>query len=136
MSVTTERGQPQQGGLFLWVERVGNKIPNPFLLFVYLIVLLMVASALFSWCGITATNPANGDVVRVKNLLSVEGIQWILPNVIKNFSAFTPLGSILALVLGAGLAERVGLLQTLMYKMASHVSARYASYMVLFIAFF
>ncbi|WP_023640840.1 p-aminobenzoyl-glutamate transporter [Dickeya zeae] len=136
MSVTTERGQPQQGGLFQWVERVGNKIPNPFLLFVYLIVLLMVASALFSLCGITATNPANGEVVRVKNLLSVEGIQWILPNVIRNFSAFTPLGSILALVLGAGLAERVGLLQTLMYKMASHVSARYASYMVLFIAFF
>jgi aminobenzoyl-glutamate transport protein len=39
-------------------------------------------------------------------------------------------------VLGAGLAERVGLLPALMVKMASHVSARYASYMVLFIAFF
>jgi len=66
----------------------------------------------------------------------VEGIQWILPNVIKNFSGFTPLGSILALVIGAGLAERVGLLQSLMYKMASKVNARYASYMVIFIAFF
>lgn len=40
-----------------------------------------------------------------------------------------------ALVLGAGLAERVGLLPALMVKMASHVNARYASYMVLFIAF-
>ncbi|HBR5125689.1 TPA: p-aminobenzoyl-glutamate transporter, partial [Klebsiella pneumoniae] len=39
-------------------------------------------------------------------------------------------------VLGAGFAERVGLLPALMVKMASHVSARYASYMVLFIAFF
>ena len=39
-------------------------------------------------------------------------------------------------MLGAGLAERVGLLPALMVKMASHVSARYASYMVLFIAFF
>ncbi|EOX1115348.1 AbgT family transporter, partial [Escherichia coli] len=39
-------------------------------------------------------------------------------------------------VLGAGLAERVGLLPALMVKMASHVNARYASYMVLFIAFF
>ncbi len=69
-------------------------------------------------------------------MLSVEGVQWILPNVIKNFSGFTPLGSILALVIGAGLAERVGLLQSLMYKMASKVNARYASYMVIFIAFF
>ncbi len=31
------------------------------------------------------------------------------------------------LVLGAGFAERVGLLPALMVKMASHVSARYAS---------
>ncbi len=39
-------------------------------------------------------------------------------------------------MLGAGFAERVGLLPSLMVKMSSHVSARYASYMVLFIAFF
>ncbi|TCQ93014.1 aminobenzoyl-glutamate transport protein [Rahnella sp. JUb53] len=39
-------------------------------------------------------------------------------------------------MIGAGLAERVGLLQSLMYKMASKVNARYASYMVIFIAFF
>jgi aminobenzoyl-glutamate transport protein len=39
-------------------------------------------------------------------------------------------------VLGAGLAERVGLLQSLMYKMAAGVSAKYASYLVIFIAFF
>lgn len=96
----------------------------------------MVASAVISWLNITAVNPSNGEVIHVKNLLSVEGIQWILPNVIKNFSGFTPLGSILALVIGAGLAERVGLLQSLMYKMASKVNARYASYMVIFIAFF
>ncbi|MDU1027258.1 MAG: AbgT family transporter, partial [Leclercia adecarboxylata] len=74
--------------------------------------------------------------VVVKNLLSIEGLHWFLPNVIKNFSGFAPLGAILALVLGAGLAERSGLLPALMVKMASHVSARYASYMVLFIAFF
>ncbi|WP_017814001.1 p-aminobenzoyl-glutamate transporter [Paenibacillus shenyangensis] len=123
-------------GIFGWVERVGNKIPNPFLLFVYLIIILMLATAVLSWLHISAVDPSTGEAVTVKNLLSKEGIQWILPNVIKNFSGFTPLGSILALVLGAGLAEKVGLLQALMLKMASRVSARYASYMVLFIAFF
>jgi p-aminobenzoyl-glutamate transporter AbgT len=44
--------------------------------------------------------------------MSVAGMQWILPNVIHNFSGFAPLGAILALVIGAGLAERVGLLQS------------------------
>ncbi|MGL6020243.1 MAG: p-aminobenzoyl-glutamate transporter [Gibbsiella quercinecans] len=122
--------------IFYWVERIGNKIPNPFLLFVYLIIILMLATALFSWLGVVVKNPANGTPIQVKNLLSVEGIQWIFPNIIHNFSSFAPLGAILALVIGAGLAEKVGLLQALMYKMASHVNARYASYMVLFIAFF
>ncbi len=136
MSIQAQDSGQSPGGFLQWVERIGNKIPNPFLLFVYLIALLMVASAVISWFNITAVNPTNGEIIHVKNLLSVEGIQWILPNVIKNFSGFTPLGSILALVIGAGLAERVGLLQSLMYKMASKVNARYASYMVIFIAFF
>jgi len=136
MSIQAQDSGQSPGGFLQWVERIGNKIPNPFLLFVYLIALLMVASAVISWFNITAVNPTNGEIIRVKNLLSVEGIQWVLPNVIKNFSGFTPLGSILALVIGAGLAERVGLLQSLMYKMASKVNARYASYMVIFIAFF
>ncbi|BDH45947.1 p-aminobenzoyl-glutamate transporter [Salmonella enterica subsp. enterica serovar Choleraesuis] len=124
------------GKLFYWIERIGNKIPNPFLLFVYLIVVLMVATALLSWLEVSVPNPTNGQPIGVKNLLSAEGIQWLLPSIIKNFSGFAPLGSILALMLGAGLAERVGLLQALMNKMASFVSARFASYMVLFIAFF
>ncbi|MGE9551734.1 p-aminobenzoyl-glutamate transporter [Erwinia amylovora] len=124
------------GKIFSWIERIGNKVPNPFLLFVYLIVVLMVATAVLSWLNVPVKNPANGEMIHVKNLLSVAGLQWILPNIIKNFSSFAPLGSILALMIGAGLAEKVGLLQALMHKMASFVSARYASYMVLFIAFF
>lgn len=136
MSIAADNSPPPPGNFFRWVERVGNKIPNPFLLFVYLILVLMAASALLSWLDIKAVNPANGEAVQVKNLLSVAGLQWLLPNVVKNFSSFAPLGAILALMLGVGLAERVGLLHALMYKMAARVSARYASYMVLFIAFF
>jgi aminobenzoyl-glutamate transport protein len=119
-----------------WIEKVGNRVPHPFLLFIWLIVILMVATALLSAFDAGVRSPTDGSIVQVRNLLSAEGLHWFLPNVIKNFSGFTPLGAILALVLGAGLAERVGLLPALMVKMASRVSARYASYMVLFIAFF
>lgn len=123
-------------GFLGWVERAGNRVPHPFLLFVYIIAVLMVSTAVLSYFNVTVRTPGSGQTVVVKNLLSVEGLHWFLPNVIKNFSGFAPLGAILALVLGAGLAEKVGLLPALMVKMASHVSARYASYMVLFIAFF
>ncbi len=95
----------------------------------------MVTTAILSAFGVSAKNPTDGTPVVVKNLLSVEGLHWFLPNVIKNFSGFAPTGAILALVLGAGCAV-CRLLPALMVKMASHVNARYASYMVLFIAFF
>lgn len=125
-----------QRGFFKWVERVGNKIPHPFLLFIYLIFILCIATAVLSIFHVSVTDPTNNEQVFVKNLLSSEGIQWILPNVIKNFSTFLPLGYILALVLALGLAEKVGLLETVIRKMSFKVSAKYASYLVVFVAFF
>ncbi|WP_051620991.1 AbgT family transporter [Paenibacillus sp. UNC451MF] len=125
-----------ESGLFKWVERVGNKLPSPFVLFIYLIAILMVATALLSYFHVAAFDPIKKESVYVKNLLSKEGIQWIVMNVTKNFAAFTPLASILSLVIGVGLAEKVGLLEALMRKMTTRVSAKYASYLVVFIAFF
>lgn len=134
MSMSSIPSSSPGGKRYGWVEKIGNKVPHPFLLFIYLIVALIAATAILSAFNVGVQNPTDGSRVVVKNLLSVEGLHWFLPNVIKNFSGFAPLGAILALVLGAGFAERVGLLPALMVKMASHVSARYASYMVLFIA--
>lgn len=136
MSMSSIPSSSPGGKRYGWVEKIGNKVPHPFLLFIYLIAVLIAATAILSALNVGVQNPTDGSRVVVKNLLSVEGLHWFLPNVIKNFSGFAPLGAILALVLGAGFAERVGLLPALMVKMASHVSARYASYMVLFIAFF
>lgn len=118
------------------IERVGNKIPNPFLLFVYLTAILVVVTAIISWLGLSVHDPASGEAVRVKNLLSAESLQWFLPNVIKNFSGFLPLGYILALILAFGLAEQTGLLEVLIRKMTTGISGKYASYVVVFIAFF
>ncbi|WP_339166320.1 AbgT family transporter [Brevibacillus sp. FSL L8-0520] len=129
--------QEQKGtGLLKWVERIGNKLPNPFMLFLYLIAILFVVTAVLSFFHITAVDPIKNEEVQVKNLLSQEGLQWLLPNIIKNFSGFLPLGSILTLMLGVGLAEKVGLLEAVIRKMSLRVNARYASYLVAFIAFF
>ncbi|MED4583284.1 AbgT family transporter [Brevibacillus choshinensis] len=134
---TNRHEQQSEGvGLLKWVERVGNKLPNPFMLFLYLIAILMVVTALLSFFHVTAMDPIKNEQVAVKNLLSQEGLQWLLPNIIKNFSGFLPLGSILTLMLGVGLAEKVGLLEAVIRKMSLRVSARYASYLVAFIAFF
>lgn len=84
MEATSEN--PSPGKVFSWIERIGNKVPNPFLLFVYLILVLMVATAIISSFDLAVKNPTNGEMVRVNNLMSIAGLQWILPNIIKNFS--------------------------------------------------
>ncbi len=86
MSMSSIPSSSQSGKLYGWVERIGNKVPHPFLLFIYLIIVLMVTTAILSAFGVSAKNPTDGTPVVVKNLLSVEGLHWFLPNVIKNFS--------------------------------------------------
>lgn len=89
MSMSSIPSSSQSGKLYGWVERIGNKVPHPFLLFIYLIIVLMVTTAILSAFGVSAKNPTDGTPVVVKNLLSVEGLHWFLPNVIKNFSGFS-----------------------------------------------
>ena len=58
MSIQAQDSGQSPGGFLQWVERIGNKIPNPFLLFVYLIALLMVASTeLHSSAGTLFSSP-------------------------------------------------------------------------------
>lgn len=96
------------------IERVGNKLPHPFVLFVILAGLVIAVSAVLSAFGVTAVNPETGAEVAVKSLLSGNGIEFMLTNVVSNFINFPPLGLILVVMFGIGLADKVGLLATLM----------------------
>lgn len=50
------------------------------------------------------------EVLEAKNLISTEGIYWLLKNLVANFMAFPPLGVVLVGMLGIGVAERTGLI--------------------------
>lgn len=39
-----------------WIERVGNKVPNPTIMFVYLIGVVALLSAVLSWAGVSVTD--------------------------------------------------------------------------------
>lgn len=96
------------------VERVGNKLPHPFILFVILAGVVIITSSILAFLGITATNPKTDAEVVVKSLLSSEGIEFMLTSVVSNFVNFPPLGLILVVMFGIGLADKVGLMSTLM----------------------
>lgn len=103
-------------GFLAWVERVGNKIPHPFILFLWLIGIVALVSFALNKMGVSQINPTNDEAVAVKNLLSGEGINFALSTMVKNFSGFAPLGLILTMTLGLGLAEEVGFMSSLMRK--------------------
>lgn len=52
MSMSSIPSSSQSGKLYGWVERIGNKVPHPFLLFIYLIIVLMVTTAILSAFGV------------------------------------------------------------------------------------
>ncbi|ETX11079.1 transporter [Marinomonas ushuaiensis DSM 15871] len=96
------------------IERVGNKLPHPFLLFVYLAGFVIVASMVLNYYGFQTINPKTGDQSPIRSLLSGEGVVYIFTSMVKNFVNFPPLGTIVVVMLGIGLADKVGLLSTLM----------------------
>lgn len=95
------------------VERVGNKLPEPFILFAILTGLVILASALLSALGVTAQSPTDPTAqITVLNLLSSEGILRMFSTVVSNFTGFAPLGTVIVVMVGIGVVEHTGLLAT------------------------
>ena len=44
------------GGFFGWIERVGNKVPHPVMMFVYLIIFVIVLSHILHLFGVSVTD--------------------------------------------------------------------------------
>lgn len=95
-----------------FVERVGNAVPNPAILFVALTFVVVIASAIVTNADITVQHPTTKETIRAVNLLSVEGLHRILTSLVSNFTGFAPLGTVLVALLGLAVAEASGLIQT------------------------
>ena len=111
----------KQSGVLGWIERTGNRLPDPVFIFVWLIGALIVISILASLLGWSALHPAELDeetglpvVISATSLLSPENIQRLWVEMPETFTHFHPLGYVLVVMLGAGVAERAGLFGTAM----------------------
>ena len=113
---TGAQGQPAATGFLGWVERTGNRLPDPVLLFVWFILVLVAISVAASLAGWSARHPGEldpatglGRIVAVESLLSTQNLRRLLTQVPETFTHFAPLGMVLTVMLGAGVAERSGL---------------------------
>ncbi len=94
-----------------WVERVGNRLPDPAAIFVIALVAVWIVSWLLS--GHEFTVPAKDQVrtLTVQNQLSGPSLAAFLANMVKAFTGFAPLGVVLVALLGVGVAEHTGFIR-------------------------
>ena len=133
-ALTTESGTGRLGGVLGLVERVGNKLPNPFLLFVGLLVLIAIASSVVAAFGVTVTVPGVKEAVPVRAALAPDGLVALMDGVIDNFVAFPALGPVLVVVLGVGVAQGTGGLEAAVRLVFSRVPRRAVPYVVALVA--
>ena len=102
-------------GILAWIERSGNKLPDPVFIFLWCIGAVMLISVIAVFFGVSALHPTQVDaagnalVVNAESLLSAANIQRLLVEMPATFTGFHPLGYVLVVMLGAGVAERSGL---------------------------
>lgn len=115
MMVSNTKGKPTLINRFLnIVEKVGNRLPDPSILFFLMCVGLAILTWVVSLFQISVKHPGTGDTIAIKSILSKDGLSMILNDAIKNFSEFPALGLVLAVMLGIGIAEKTGYFDKLM----------------------
>jgi len=143
------------------VEKVGNKVPHPAVIFLVLIALIVVLSHVFYMAGVSVTTkeilpeqhdtpeksldayPYSADLskphepkettIKVQSLLATEGIRFMYVSLIPSFMSFTGLGLIIVAMIGVGVAEEAGLVSALIRKLVI-VSPRWAlAYILAFV---
>ncbi|MGH9869320.1 MAG: AbgT family transporter [Candidatus Polarisedimenticolia bacterium] len=123
------------------VERVGNKVPHPVVIFVMLMGLVILFSHIFYMMGASVTyetiNPDTDAVEMVttsaQSLLTADGISFMYSQVVANFMSFTAVGVIIVAMLGVGVAEAAGLIGAMIRKLVQVASPASLTYILVFV---
>lgn len=104
-----------------WLERKGNKLPDPVLLFVGFTLVVWIASAILSGVTFEEIDPRSKEVVKITNLFSLQSFAALLSNMLGIFTGFHPLGVVLVSMLGVGVAQNAGLVDAMIKMLLSVV---------------
>ena len=96
--------------LLAGVERVGNRLPDPFILFLLLFGVVAIASTAMAWANVSVTVPGSDEATRIRGLFTAEGMSWLTTTLGENYLGFPPLATVLPILLAVGVAEKSGLL--------------------------
>ncbi|MEW5682303.1 MAG: AbgT family transporter [Pseudomonadota bacterium] len=122
------------------VEFLGNLLPHPVTLFACFALAVVLGSGIAAYFDVSAIDPrpegtagrAADGVIRVVNLVSVDGLQRIVSNLVTNFTSFPPLGVVLVALLGVSIAEHSGLISAAMRGLVMGASKRMVTVTIVF----
>jgi aminobenzoyl-glutamate transport protein len=104
-----------------YIERTGNALPDPVTLFFIFIAIVMVASWITHMAGVSVVHPGTEEVITADNLFSSENIQRLFTDMAETFASFPPLGLVLVVMLGIGVADKTGLIGAALQAFVSSV---------------
>ena len=144
MSQTKTNKKPQFQRLLDSIEKAGNKLPHPAMLFGIFALMVMVISHICYLAGtaviLQSVDAATGELVdnsvKAVSLLTRDGIAYIFTDAVKNFVGFAPLGTVLVAMLGVGVAEHVGLISALLRKIMLGTSKNVITVVIVFVGIF
>jgi len=125
-------------GMVVWfldgVEWLGNKLPDPAVLFVAGIVLVWVASAVCAQVDFPEINPRTGEPIEIVNLLALTELAEFLSSMTETFVGFHPLGVVLVAMLGVGVAEESGFINAVLKTLLKYTPRALLTPMVILVA--
>lgn len=116
------------------IERVGNKLPDPAALFLILLVVVWVLSAVLSTMTFAEIDPRSGKPLVINNQLTGTAIASFLSTMVTTFTSFPPLGVVLVALLGVGVAEHTGFINASLKALLNITAPVLLTPMLIFVA--
>ena len=126
-----------QTGFIAFIERVGKRIPDPIIIFIWFFIGALLLTAVMG--GISfETFGADGEPTQwqIKNMLAAENVVWLFDNaILTNWLGFGGgvLGVILIVMLGVGIAEHSGLFGAVLKKISRGLPEKLLPLLLVFI---
>jgi aminobenzoyl-glutamate transport protein len=129
-----DRAAKKSARLLDAIERLGNRLPDPALLFVIALVITWVTSALLSGHRFEVPSVSGPKPNSIVSQLTPSELVAFLKNMVTSFTGFAPLGVVLVALLGVGVAERAGFIDALIRRLLAITPARLLTPMMVLVA--
>jgi aminobenzoyl-glutamate transport protein len=136
---------PPRRSVLDFIERLGNRLPEPALIFLYLAASVVLLSGVGDWLGWTVQPVVpvvkdgavalvpSGAALAPQSLLTTDGVYWMMSSMLRNFASMPALPLIFVAMLGIGVAERFGFFRALMRSLALITPRRWLSPVIVFL---